>query len=190
MKRVLCIICLLLVTNASSYGASVGPKEVTRCLRAEIQKLDTQIAELQKTIFFQRLEIQKLRRLCIKNGIDITPKRRSKKVTRERSHLSMQRWFIISLRFPPLLKAVTGACRPVHRTTPLLLFVRRLMDSKVNFRFEASEDSVTWKVEIPRAIVVEAIESADDPIWFEGDFDVPPAICKRFVELLNVMNKE
>lgn len=64
------------------------------------------------------------------------------------------------------------------------------MSAKVNFRFEADEDCVTWKVEIPRTMVLAAIKSNNDTIWFEGTFDIPPAQCKSFIELLNTLNKK
>lgn len=52
-------------------------------LQAEIQKLNKQISELQKTVEFQKAEIERLKSLCLNAGIDVSPKEKIKKPTQE-----------------------------------------------------------------------------------------------------------
>jgi len=72
---ILIILCLVVCTSADT-----GKVEK---LQAEIQKLNKQISELQKTVEFQKVEIERLKNLCLNAGIDVSPKEKIKKPAQE-----------------------------------------------------------------------------------------------------------
>lgn len=72
----------LLLCIAACSAAFSGTDEVEK-LRGEIQNLNKQISDLQKTIELQNAEIARLKKLCIENGIDLSPKEKVEKPTQE-----------------------------------------------------------------------------------------------------------
>ena len=72
----------LLLCMAVSSAAFSGTGKVNE-LQAKIQTLNAQMAELQGTVELQKAEIERLKTLCLKNGIDVSPKGKVKRSTEE-----------------------------------------------------------------------------------------------------------
>lgn len=68
MKNIFAIYVILSLT-AYTVFADVGKIEK---LQSEIQQLNKQISELQKTVELQKAEIMRLETLCQQNGIDLS----------------------------------------------------------------------------------------------------------------------
>jgi len=69
--------CFLILALTSSVGFSQSQEKST----SEIDRLNKQIANLQKTIESQRSEIERLQQLCRQYGIDVAPKQAIEKPT-------------------------------------------------------------------------------------------------------------
>jgi len=79
MKRIFAIYVILSLATYAAF-ADVGKIEK---LQSEIQRLNKQISELQKTVELQKTEIMRLETLCQENGIDLSPKKKIDKPTQE-----------------------------------------------------------------------------------------------------------
>lgn len=77
MKNLFTIFVVLCLAVCTTF-ADTGKVEK---LQSEIQNLNKQISKLQKTVELQRAEIERLKTLCQKNGIALSPKKRIKKLT-------------------------------------------------------------------------------------------------------------
>jgi len=77
MKKLVTVIVVLCFAVCTAF-ADTGKVEK---LQSEIQQLNKQISELKKTVELQKAEITRLKTLCQRNGIDLSPKKRSEKPT-------------------------------------------------------------------------------------------------------------
>ncbi len=71
MKKFVTVFVVLCFAVCTAF-ADTGKVEK---LQSEIQQLNKQISELKKTVEFQRAEIKRLKTLCQRNGIDLSPKK-------------------------------------------------------------------------------------------------------------------